>query len=134
MVDKRYEPFCLTTTNKQRMQSFSHKECIIREYDWHTLPDWFTDKWNVEFFVITKDFLKSKYIWNKLQGNKDIASDYALYDYPERFISQLSHIPLWVSYYKHWFTRYNETGELVVRTALHNPDSVFGLSTFIKKS
>jgi hypothetical protein len=132
--NRLYEPYDLNVAHKSKLfQITQSKEQVIREYDWNNLPEWFTQKWHVDFFPITRDYIEAKYVWHKLQGNNVVANQYALVDYPERLVKNLSEPPFWFSIYKQWFIKYNDNGELVVRITLDNPDSLLGIGIFTKR-
>jgi len=129
-----YEPYDLNAAHKNRLQQNQPREQIIREYDYNNLPEWFTDSWKIDFSPLTKEQLKERKFWYSLQGKKVIASQYALYEYPERMVQGLSEPVFWLPLYKHWLAKYNQKNELVVRIAIDKPDSRLGIATFVNKN
>ena len=131
--NRLYEPYDLKTAHKSKLEKYQPREQIIREYDWENLPEWFTDRWHVDFFALTKKYFESQYICYYLRGEKDLAIQYALYDYPERMLSAITNLCCWLPIYSEWLIKYNSHGEMVVRTAIDHPDSRLGIGTFIQK-
>ncbi len=128
--NRLYEPYDLKTAHKARLEKRQPREQIIREYDWENLPEWFTDRWHVDFFILTKEYFKRWHTWYLIQGDKKLAEQYALYDYPERMMSTITNICFWIPTYSHWLIKYNDNDEMVVRTHITNPDSRLGFGTF----
>lgn len=131
--NRLYEPYCLKSAHKIKINGDQPKEQVIREYDYETFPDWFIQKWNIDFTVLTKHYFESKLHWYILKNNKKLSDQYALYEYPERMINAITDLQFWLPIYKHWLIKYNEYNELVVRTHINNPDSRLGIGIFTKK-
>jgi len=131
--NRLYEPYCIKTAHKFKIEGRQPREQVLREYDYATFPEWFTERWDVTFTVLTKHYFESKFLWHTLQNNKRFAEQYALYEYPERMINAITDLCFWVPIYKHWLIKYNEHDELVVRTHVNHPDSRLGIGTFTER-
>lgn len=135
--NRLYEPYPINSSKKHCFGESIHaqdREQIIREYDWKNLPSSFTQKWDIHFFILTKDYIKSKFSWHILNGEKNTAYYYSYYEYPEKLILMLSNIyPLWVPEYKNWLVKYNKNNELVMRTSINFPDTKVGIGFFKQK-
>lgn len=125
-----YEPYDLLSVHKNKLNTCQPHKQIIREYDWEKLPNWFIQKWQVRFSVLTKDYFESQYLWYSLQGEKKFAGQYALYEYPERMINNITNFPCWLPIYREWLIKYNSQREMVIRTHINNPDTRLGLGVF----
>jgi hypothetical protein len=48
-------------------------------------------------------------------------------------LQRITNIPLWSGDYRRWLVRYNESGEMVIRAGLRQPESRLGLGVFKPK-
>lgn len=118
---------------KRRLGSDQKKRQLMRESDFLKLPKTITNKYDVSFKPFTRDYFERRTTWFYLKGKKYIGDQFALYEYPKELLVRMTGVHWHNHNQKQWLYKYNESGELVVRAGLRQPESRFGLATFRKK-
>lgn len=119
---------------RKRLGNDQKKRQLMRESDFLKLPKTVTNKYDVSFKPFTRDYFERRTTWYYLKGKKYIGDQFALYEYPKELLVRMTGVHWHNHNQKQWLYKYNESGELVVRAGLRQPESRFGLATFRKKS
>ena len=110
------------------------RRIIIREDDLVKNRRKFEKKYQrIEFTTFTKSFFERRVTYFALKGKGYLADQYAHYEYPANMLNRFTSFKLHDSRYPSWLVRYNETGEMVIRAGLRQPESRLGYLTLVDK-
>jgi hypothetical protein len=115
---------------RNRAKGKFKKHYIIRESMIKTLPADIRKAYDISFKPLTKDYFERRKTWFYLKGKKYLGDQYAMHDYPKDMLQRITNIPLYSEDYLNWLIRYNDTGEMVIRAGLRQPESRLGLGVF----
>lgn len=87
----------------------------------------------VEFTPFTKTFFERRVTFYALKGKSYLADQYAHYEYPANMLGRFTSFKLYDRRYPQWLARYSETGEMLIRAGLRQPESRVGYLTLVDK-
>lgn len=119
---------------KSRVKGKYKKHYIVRESDIKKLPADVRKAYDITFKPFTKEYFERRTTWFYLKGKKYLGDQYAMSDYPKDMLQRITNIPLFSTEYLRWLIRYNDSGEMVIRAGLRQPESRLGLGVFKLKS
>lgn len=115
---------------KNRSKGKYKKHYIIRESVIKKLPADVRKNYDITFKPLTKEYFERRTTWFYLKNKKYLGDQYAMHDYPKDMLQRITNIPLYSTDYLRWLIRYNDTGEMVIRAGLRQPESRLGLGVF----
>lgn len=110
------------------------RRIIIRELDLEKNSKRLEKKFQrVVFTPFTKTFFERRVTYYALKGKSYLADQYAHYEYPANMLRRFTSFKLYDSRYPSWLVRYNESGEMLIRAGLRQPESRLGYLTLVDK-
>lgn len=104
------------------------KVMLIRESDFTKYKKTDSAEWDtMEFRPVTKEWLQKQANWFILKGNKNIATQYRHWPYPQEWIRR-TNLRKHQNNYESWLYRWDDAGVLKVRASLGQPESVMGIA------
>jgi len=111
------------------------RRIIIREMDMDKLPKRFIQSYErVSFTPLTRDYFERRSTYFALKGKQYLADQYAHFEYPANMLGRLTSFKLHNRQYSEWLVKYNEVGEMVIRSGIRQPESRMGFITCVEKT
>lgn len=108
------------------------KVFLIRESDFKKFQKSDMGEWDtMEFKPIERVWLQKQANWFTLKGNKNIATQFRHWQYPQEWVRR-TNIRKFQNNYESWLYRWDDNGILRVRASLGQPESVMGLGILEK--
>jgi hypothetical protein len=108
------------------------RRIIIRELDLQKVEKKLKKEYQqVKFTPFTRDYFEKRVTYFALKSKKYLADQYAHYEYPANMLGRLTGFKLHNSQYPCWLVKYNESGEMVIRAGLRQPESRVGYLTLV---
>jgi hypothetical protein len=110
------------------------RRIIIREIDLDKDRKMLEKKYQrVEFTPFTKAFFERRVTYFALKGKGYLADQYAHYEYPANMLNRFTNFKLYNSRYPQWLVKYSESGEMLIRAGIRQPESRVGYLTLVDK-
>lgn len=130
----KYSTSPMTWRSKSISRNDMKKRQLMRESDFNKLRTSWLDRYTVTFKPFTRDYFERRTTWYYLKGIKYVGDQYAHYEYPQALLQRLTGVHWFNSSQRGYLYRYNESGDLMVRAGLRQPECKMGLATFRKKA
>lgn len=110
------------------------RRIIIREIDLDKDRKKLEKKYQrVEFTPFTKTFFERRVTYYALKGKGYLADQYAHYEYPANMLGRFTSFKLYDGRYPSWLVKYSESGEMLIRAGIRQPESRVGYLTLVDK-
>lgn len=110
------------------------RRIIIRESDFNRYSKSLKKECQtISFTPLTKNYFEKRATYFALKNKSYLADQYALYEYPANMLKRLTGFKLFNYKYPNWLVKYTDTGSMVIRAGLRQPESNLGFVTLIDK-
>jgi hypothetical protein len=110
------------------------RRIIIRELDFEKYSkSMIKNCQSVSFTPLTKNYFEKRATYFALKNKGYLADQYAHYEYPANMLNRLTGFKLYNYNYPSWLVRYTDSGNMVIRAGLRQPESNLGFVTLTER-